>query len=178
MTDQGFDFRGAPERRPPKQFEPPPWERDAFEELQRQRAAEEVAEAAHELEAELEAPGEPEPSASEAVVEPEPMAPQGEQERKGPSEAEVIELLSDLAREEPDPRAPAMKVTIGASLFLMPLGIMLVAWGVVAFVKANAAFANAGVARTGAATMMFFGAGFIASAFWLIYRLMKQRGVL
>jgi len=42
VGDDGFDFQG-PQRREAKRFEPPPWEREAFEELQRKRAEEELA---------------------------------------------------------------------------------------------------------------------------------------
>ena len=45
MADDGVDFR-TPERREAKQFEPPPWEREQFEELERKRAEREAQQAA------------------------------------------------------------------------------------------------------------------------------------
>ncbi len=83
MGDQDFNFRPPTERREPKQFEPPPWERDAFDEMARTKAEQEAAEAeaaaaaeaelAREAEAEVAreaAPGaraeEPEPLPSDA----------------------------------------------------------------------------------------------------------------
>lgn len=192
MDDQGFDFHKVPERRERKQFEPPPWERDAFEELQRQREAEQP----------VPQPAQPEPEPvaappaavppvaatpvqearqpqTEAVRPPDAAeAPPQEASKQGPSEAEVLELLAGLAAEEPDATAPAMQVTVGASIVLLPIGAMMLFWGMAALARAASAQAGAGVARTGAVVLIMFGAGFVAAAFWLIYRLMKQRGVL
>lgn len=182
MDDQGFDFQSA-ERREPRQFEPPPWERDAFDDLQRQRAESPVTRGPEPTET---GPAEepavvsvPETAgAEETTATTAEQAPAAKRAGEGPSEAEIIEYLAGLAEEEPDPRGPATVVTIASAIVLMPIGIVLVVWGVAALVKAEAAYANAGIARTGAATMVLFGAGFVAAAFWLIYRLMKQRGVL
>ncbi|MDZ4168397.1 MAG: hypothetical protein U1E26_01910 [Coriobacteriia bacterium] len=173
MDDQGFDFRKESDRREPKRFEPPPWERDAFEELQLRRAVEpdQAPEAAG-------AAGAPEAAEVVVVVEPTASSPEPEAPatRSGPSDAEVTELLAGLAAQEPDVAAPAVQVTIGASIVLLPIGVMMLFWGMAALAKAASAQAGAGVARTGAAVLIVFGAGFVGSAFWLIYRLLKQRG--
>ncbi len=89
----------------------------------------------------------------------------------------MLELLSRLSAEEPDARAPVTQVTIGASIVLIPLGAVVLLWGVVAFFRVASGVPGAAMARTGAATMIVFGMGFVAAGFWLIYRLMKQRGV-
>ena len=102
MDDQGFDFRKSPERREPKRFEPPPWERDAFPvkppgEDSEERPAGEAGEepelvsapeayAASEGPA-VEAPGETDSSSEQSDV------------ANAPSEAEMIELLAGLAQE-------------------------------------------------------------------------------
>ncbi len=170
MDDQGFDFRRAPERRERKPFEPPPWERDAFEQLERRREPEASAEQSVTERAE-QAAGEP--AGSDVRT-----AGTGSDAKKNLSEAEVLELLAGLAAEEPDAHAPATQVTVGASIVLLPIGVMMMFWGMAALARAASAQAGAGIARTGAVTLLVFGAGFIAAAFWLIYRLMKQRGVL
>ena len=46
MSDQGFDFGPAPPKREARQFEPPPWERDQFEQRKREEAEREAAEQA------------------------------------------------------------------------------------------------------------------------------------
>ncbi len=157
MDDQGFDFRTILEPREPKRFVPPPWETDSYP--KKVSPAQEVP------------PEEAEPQRSEA-------APANPPRDKAPSEAEMIELLADLAGEEPKDERALMNVTLAAALALSALGMVLMVWGVAAFVRAGAAEQGAGVARAGAATMWIFGAGFLASAIWLLYRLMKQRGVL
>ncbi len=167
MDDQGFDFRKPTERREPKRFEPPPWEREAFERLGRAK--------------------DEEPPVSEGGAAPGAGGPDGDRPaatvesgagRRQLSEAEVLELLAGLAAEEPDARAPATQVTLGASIVLLPIGVLLVFWGMAALARAGVAASGAGIARTGAVTLLVFGAGFIGSTVWLLYRLMKQRGVL
>lgn len=175
MDDQGFDFRKAAERREPKKFEPPPWERGLFPEQEKEQEPEPVPEAVTIPEV-------------KKVVEPEPQqAPDPEHEKEngqeessaqGPSEAMVIELLAGLAEEEPDTRTPLANVTIGASIVMAALGMMLLVWGMAAAVRSGVAEQGAGVARFGAVTLGLFGAGFLASAVWMVYRLLKQRGVL
>ena len=163
MDDQGFDFRKRPERREPKRFEPPPWEQPEpaaapeVRAVQEERAVEEVPEPA--------APVEKGPAKQSEAA-------------SGPTEAELIELLAGLAQEEPDTSRVITNATLASVIGLTAFGMVLLVWGMAAFVRAGAAEAGAGLARTGAATMGVFGAGFIASAMWLLYRLMKQRGVL
>lgn len=170
MDDQGFDFRKSPERREPKRFEPPPWERDAF-------PAKEPEERGGELP--VEAPVEaPVTAPVEEPVEQVSAEKVPSQAENVPSEAEMIELLAGLAQEEPDTSRVITNATLASVIGLTAFGMVLLVWGMAAFVRAGAAAAGAGLARTGAATMGIFGAGFIASAMWLLYRLMKQRGVL
>lgn len=163
MDDQGFDFRKNPERREPKRFEPPPWEREVFP-----AGAPESAEEAPPAEV----------IAGQEGVEPEPEVEKPGPTAKPPSEAEIIELLAGLAQEVPDTSRMITNATLASVIGLTAFGMVLLVWGMAAFVRAGAAEAGAGLARTGAATMGVFGAGFIASAMWLLYRLMKQRGVL
>jgi len=177
VDDQGFDFRKPPERREPKPFEPPPWEREAFEALKAERPGPRDEAAAGPptevtAEPELEQESASIDSETEAVSSGEPV------EKGGINEAEVIELLSGLAAEEPDATAPVVHVTTGAAILLGALGTLLLLWGMAAVVRAGQAEVGVGIARTGAVTMAVFGAGFLGSAVWLVYRLLKQRGVL
>lgn len=140
----------------------------------REAEAADTAEAAGPPAPEQEQPEqEPQEPGGEPGGEPAPQGP----DPQGPSEAEMLELLSRLSAEEPDARAPVTQVTIGASIVLIPLGAVVLLWGVVAFFRVASGVPGAAMARTGAATMIVFGMGFVAAGFWLIYRLMKQRGV-
>lgn len=163
MAGHKSELSGQPPRRQPRRFEPPPWELEAFERLHAQRKAPTGA-----------AAGDTSPD------ERPPTRPLVPARASGDTldEADVLEMLARLSEQEPDPRGPATVVTIASTAVLLPIGVAVLVWGVVAFVKAGHAVANVGVARTGALTMILFGAGFVAAAFWLVYRLLKQRGVL
>ncbi len=159
----------GPERREARRFEPPPWERDRFEELAgRDREQERTAQ---DLPAAEEAPptGEREDAASpERRAEP---APVGEK----PPSAELDAMLLALKAEEPEALEGAWKVGLAAAVFMATLGLMLVVWGAVALARAGGAGA-AGV--MGSAIMTVMGALFAALGVWLGVRSLRQRGVL
>lgn len=208
MSDQGFDFQRAPETKEPPKFEPPPWEREAFEALQAKRAseeaarveAEEAARAAEEAATGAEAaatgvavpggqtrvavpPVIPTPLAVPAVVPVEAEVPQAAGQPAQPADdearraAQVEMMLMQLAAEEPSSDRAIAWVTGFAALLVGPLGLVMVVWGMAGMVKADVAEANAGLARTVAAILLSFGVMFVALAMWLVYRLLKRRGV-
>lgn len=182
MSDQGFDFRKSPERRESKQFIVPPWEQDAFEELQRKKQEEGSAEDLTEAIAELAEP-------TDAVVPLDAVAPQvaaqvvrvdagkGGAAKTGPSEAEVVELLANLAAAEPSVEKEMGLIRLVTALMLGPVGMVLLIWGMAGFVKASAAGPGLFAVKLAAGTMIVFGAGFIVGATWLVYRYLRQRGV-
>lgn len=188
MDEQGFDFRHPQKRREPKRFEPPPWEKQAFEELERKReeerreeearkAAEEEPEilVAQPVEPETERPGE-EPD----VTEPEPVGAgedeaAGEPKAKGIEEREMIEMLAALAAEEPKPSQEYPQVAIAIGVGIALLGAVLVIWAMAALVGASRTGA---VGYVGGAALGFFGVFFMAMGVWMVYRALKQRGVL
>jgi len=169
VEDQGFDFKPG-QKREAKRFEPPPWERDAFERLQRGR----------ELEAEP-TPA-PEAPAAQAAEEPENVAEGradawAEDRAQGaqPDEATMTEMLADLAAQEPPASRDYLGVSIGAALILGALGGMLVVWGMAALVSAGRTGWMGQVSGVG---LGLFGAFFFGMGVWLLYRTLKQRGVL
>ncbi len=193
MGDEGFNFPPS-ERREPKQFEPPPWERDAFDERARAKEAErQAAEAAKAAEAEAvaaaaarataavesmdaatgpvqEPSSESEPEATgltQSPVESEPKV----------SEAELTEMMAGLRAEEPTSMQTYGAIAIALSVFTGLIGAVMLIWAMAMFVSANAR----GTGRVGVISgsiVAFFGALFIGLSVWVAVRTLRQRGVL
>lgn len=171
MSGSGFDFRPPPERREPKQFQPPPWEEKAFEDLRAKRPAAEEA-ASDVPEAEVgEAPAiKPEPPTREL------QKPATENAAEGALDAAVVtEMLAGLAAEDPPPIKTLYGVSMAVALFLAGIGVVLLVWAMAAFVGSR----NTGTFGVMAgAALALFGIGFVAGGFWLAYKALRRRGVL
>jgi hypothetical protein len=181
MDDQGFDFAPT-ERRAPKPFEPPPWERDAFEELKRKQAEEGPPAAAEEREedqAPSTVPTAP-ASAEQSGREPEQVketAPGSQEPDDGAEvdEAQVIEMLAGLAEEDPARPQGYFTVAFGAGLLMVAIGGVLVIWAMAALVSSRQ---TGWVGQWSGAGLGLFGAFFLGMGVWMLYRTLKQRGVL
>lgn len=179
MPEDGFDFH-APARREAKHFEPPPWEREAFEELERKRAEKAAVEAA--AQPVQPATGEPGAPVGAQAAGPAPTEAVDEAQRQPPAErangideTRVAEMLAELSKEEPASYEGLWKAAIAAAIVLGAVGAVLVVWSMAAFVGARR---SGPVGVTGGAILLLFGAGFVAAAWWLTVRTLRQRGVL
>jgi hypothetical protein len=156
----------GPQRREPRQFEPPPWEREQFERLERERAREAPAPVA-------------EPGPPQAVPEAEPPAVTPTAPAASPAEAPEIAgvdaMLLALKAEEPEAVADVWKYGLVAAAFVGTVGLMLVIWGMVALAR-SAGGGPAGI--MGATIMSVMGGLFVGLAAWMGARSLKQRGVL
>jgi len=185
MGDQDFNFPPS-ERREPKEFEPPPWERDAFDERSRAMAAEqqaaqaEAAAAAEEQETASIAEPAGENATHHAVeaasandgdaAEPEAATPKV-------SEAQVTEMMAGLRAEEPTSMQSYGAIAIALSVFTGLLGVVMLVWAMAMFVSAGAR----GTGRVGIVSgsiVAIFGALFIGLSMWVAVRTLRQRGVL
>lgn len=178
MSDQGFDFQQEPPRREARRFEPPPWEKDLFEQREREKAE---AEAEAELEQQAreaaaettvaaeEVPPQAEVSPVETEPEkPEKPAPKGELDQK-----QVELMLFELRAEEPDPLARTWVANIVAGAVLVLIGLSVGAWGAAALAK------HLGATGTlGGMVMVVFGLAFVGIGGWLVLKGLRQRGVL
>jgi membrane-bound ClpP family serine protease len=182
VSDQGFDFQTPPPRRQPRQFEPPPWEKDQFEALARERAEQERAKreaafAAAAAAAEQEA-REKEASGSEPdVVEPDGRgsAPEEGLVARVELDERQVELMMMGLREEEPPALQAMwLVNLIAGSLVGLVGLALGAWGLAALLNAKLG----GAGKLGGMVMVVFGLAFIGIGGWLVYRALRQRGVL
>lgn len=178
MGDDGdFDFRRPPERREPKKFEPPPWEKEAFPERYRDEpdaGQQPIAQAGTPGPGDEPAGEERDGAATTDAVAAGPGVSESETPAQGPSEAEVLEMMAGLSSEEPDVRGAITTVTIATSIVVGALGMVLIVWAMAAFVRAGAVEQGAGIARTGAVTMGVFGVGFVSAAAWMLYRLVRR----
>jgi hypothetical protein len=187
VEDQDFNFRPPVERREPKQFEPPPWEHDAFDELSRARAAEQAAAeaaaaeaaaaAANEAERQAAGAGAIEPAQAEAT--PAGVTGQADQDAGQPkvSEAQVTEMMAGLRAEEPTSMESYGVIAIVLSVFTGLVGVVMLVWAMAMFVSAGAR----GTGRVGVVSgsiVAIFGALFIGLSMWVAVRTLRQRGVL
>ncbi len=173
----------APGKREVKEFEPPPWEREAFEQLARERRqAEEQSQRQEQQEQEQEPNEQPGEVLAEAAMQafraeavavdtdeasPEPAAP-----ASGPA---VEVMLSALRAEEPDVTAAAGKLGIVAAVFVVAIGTMLIVWGAVALARTLEA---GPVGWLGSGIMVFMGIGLVSLGIWLGGRSLRKQGVL
>ncbi len=174
----------TPNKRDPGQFEPPPWEREQFEEFQRKRE-EQAQEHAEETLPEQTS------SVAELVVEEkidvaqeslgQAAAPTQEPPGKeSPGGAEVDEkamaaMLLQLQIEEPESSSALWKIGLVFSVGAVGIGLVLLVWGFVAMVRTGA-LGPAGI--VGSTILMAFGGLFVGLGIWTAVRSLKQRGVL
>jgi hypothetical protein len=179
MDEQGFDFKPE-ERREPKRFEPPPWEQAAFEELERTRAAQAPREPKQQREEEESGqPNEP-PASKEQESAPSAAVPRtdgdvGPGQPTALDESQVIEMLAGLSEEDPARPRSYFTVAFGAGLFLVAVGGVLIIWAMAALVSSRQ---TGSVGQWSGAGLGMFGAFFLGMGAWMLYRTLKQRGVL
>lgn len=159
MNVQGFDFEGPREKREARSFEPPPWEREAFDELDRRRASEREAQELLR-------------TADRATRS--TQADSVQQEQQAPDEQEIDWMLASLKAEEPKARdLSSVGVAVGVVIAL--LGVGLVATAATQLRGLGGAKGFGGQFAGGLAV---FGLFFMGIGGWLVFRTLRQRGVL
>lgn len=156
----------TPRRRTVKRFEPPPWERVYFEELQRDKQ-------------EAQKPSEPARVAGPKDAEllerqPATEEPLSQSEHKThPEDPRIEVMLMQLSAEEPSPSEALWKVGLLTGIFLTSLGGMLIVWGAIGLVRTS----GSGIAGvTGGSILIGLGVIFVGLAGWIMMRSLKQRG--
>lgn len=166
------------------QFEPPPWEREQFEELRRRRQEQERLEqlAASEVVPEEQPPGtelQPAETARDAEVSQEDVASDQRMKekpsREGTDEKMMAAMLLQLQAEEPARNEALWKIGIVFSVGATAIGLVLLTWGIVAMVRTGSLGATGVVGST---ILMAFGGLFVGLGIWTAVRSLKQRGVL
>jgi len=154
-------------------FEPPPWEREAFEALARKRAEEQAALAALVATPAVAAPvlqPEPEAEVTPLVADPEaeaapkpPVKPADKTEAQLIDERRVQAMLMELSREETADTGSIKLIARIASVVTGVVGIGMLFGGVMAIQRAGGT--TAGVMGSGALSV--FGLCFVAMAVWV-----------
>ena len=187
MSDQDFNFNPPPRREPKKPFEPPPWEQEQFEDLARRREQQRASQEPLMTDAGIEAVAEEPigPASQEApAVAPQPTGagapgepPADTPKRKVPAEDDprVEAMMAVLRSEEPAFGAEMWKGSVAAGFVLALVGVVLVVWGVFA---ASVAKRTGMLGLLGGGILVVFGLLFTGVGVWLVYRTLRQRGVL
>ncbi|MHB9004268.1 MAG: hypothetical protein ACYC6C_09440 [Coriobacteriia bacterium] len=165
-----------PQRRRGKSFEPPPWEREQFEQLARAREAQRDESELDQALRELDEAREVVPDA--AAVPLKPMEASFEAEAKPAAhldDARVIEMLAQLSAEEPRPIDELWRVGLIGAVVTAAIGLMMIVFGVIGLAKTIKA---GPMGIFSASILLLFGSGFCALAAWTAVRTLKQRGVL
>ena len=190
MSDQDFNFAPPPQKRDkPKPFEPPPWEKEQFDELERRKAAEKAAEGSTEQATGAAAVGE-EPSTAGPAPEKQEERPlarepetrgdtaQAETASAGPkgepvSQPSIEAMLVQLKGEEPPVGKGIWKVSLAVSFVVVVIGLAVSTVGLVALSR------RLGQAGTlGGFVLLTFGISFIAIGIWVTFQTLRQQGVL
>ncbi|MDI6692056.1 MAG: hypothetical protein QMD76_01905 [Anaerosomatales bacterium] len=129
-------------RREPRKFEPPPWERDAFEELKRrkeqERAERELEEALERARLAAELPAEEQSGAPEARPVAEAAAPESTGRPAQIDERQVERMLIQLSLEEPRATQQVSTVATAVAAGMAAAGLGFVVWSAVLFARTRA----------------------------------------
>jgi hypothetical protein len=191
VSDQDFNFNPPPRREAKKAFEPPPWERDQFDELARRKEADqEVVSETAEEDAITVALEEATVKASDGTTGAPSAAPIGPVGTERPSARKAVWSGAALDPEE-DPRVEAMlevlkseepqfgkqlwKVSLAAGAVLASVGLVMTVWGIFAIAATGRAGAFGSL---GGGILLAFGLGFVGVGGWMAFRTLRQRGVL
>jgi hypothetical protein len=177
VDDQDFEFRVPTEKRAARPFEPPPWEKSAFDELEKRRQEPGPEEEARGIAESETIAADAVPAAAGAKAEPDFVHTSGDVVSTGGGipESKVVEMMAGLAAEEPRPHESYWSVALAVSLVLVAIGAVLLIWGVAALVSSSTTGWIGQLTGTG---LGLFGTFFIGMGLWLLYRTLRQRGVL
>ncbi|NTU70493.1 MAG: hypothetical protein HGB10_01520 [Coriobacteriia bacterium] len=172
MANDGDIHFPPGQRRDKPSFEPPPWEREQFEELAKRR--EEPAAEAETARIEEQPSVQAEPAASQAV-EPEDADPADSDQPAELDPKHVEALLAGLKAEEPSSEGLQYKVMLAAGVVSAFVGLVVTTWGAVALASPK----GSGSASTLIAMVpLVFGIGFLAGGVWVVFSSLRRQGVL
>jgi hypothetical protein len=163
--------------RHPRSFEPPPWERERFEELARRRAESDAAEAAiGQAREEAERAAAVQEAAAAVGAAPGPGT-RAEAQTVGtptwgevPPDAEL--LLIELAAEEPRALGWVWLAWLAAAGLFAVLGVGTLVFGAVGLARAQ----GSSVATTWSFVLVLVGLASLGAAMWLTVKALGERG--
>jgi TRAP-type mannitol/chloroaromatic compound transport system permease large subunit len=164
------------DRKQPRGFKPPPWEREQFEELARLRAVAEAEAAAAPASAGAQGiPAEEAPAEAAAQAAPTEAAKPTE-DRREEDERIAEAMLLELSGQEGLTLAPLRQAGKVAAVLIGGAGLVVVVLGVSMGVVASGAEAGAGAGTAGAVTIALFGLLSLGMAAWMWMRANRSQG--
>ena len=178
MNDDDLDFSPPAPRRERKEFEPPPWEQDRFDELAKRQKQ---FDAAPKQEDEGEdVPGPLEPARTEQQVNEEQEGAVGGpvSEKRPLDEKLVAAMLIELKADEPSVSRGFDRAGLVAGVLLLAIGGLLMIWAVVMITVAVRRSQQVGTGVLIGTVVLVFGVGFAGTGAWFVFRFLRQQGVL
>jgi hypothetical protein len=181
-------MRYGGDKREARRFEPPPWERARFEELEKRRR-EEAREAERQRVEQEQGPertSEPPEltqeelaalaAAKATVASREKRQPKASESDNDPPlpvpQAHVDLMLMQLAAEEPSVEEHVKPIGLFAAGIMMVIGVSMSAWGVYGMVRAQ----GQPMGLIGTSVVLMLGVATAAAAAWLGWRVTNRRG--
>ncbi len=179
MSDQDFNFSPPPPRRERKEFEPPPWEKDLFDRIAKERKAETVpTESVAEPERSLVVEGQ-EITQEQVTVDAHPPSDEGVSKASPElDEVQLAAMMFELRAEEAPATQMYERVSLAAGVILLFIGLVILIWSVVMIAVA---LRQPEQGRSGVyvgMTVLVFGAGLVGTGAWFVFKTLRQQGVL
>jgi len=156
-------------RRQRRQFEPPPWERDKFEEIARRRAEDEEREAQRQAPRSEDAG--PDRPVETAAVEPPARVAGVEPESGGVDERKIAAMLIELSGEEGSATKPVTRAARYVAIAMIVLGGAMIVTAAVLGSRTSAAQGH-----VGARMIALVGASVAGFAGWMWVRASREQG--
>jgi hypothetical protein len=162
-------------RRERRQFEPPPWERDKYDEIARRKAEDDEPEAQRQAPRSEgpapDRPAEPASIAGPAVTTPPAEVVADKPPAAGIDERKIAAMLIELSGEEGPPTKPMAQAGRYVAMALIAFGVVMIVTAVVLGMRASAL-----QGRVGAILIALLG-GFVAGfAGWMWVRANREQG--
>lgn len=158
------------DKRAPRPFEPPPWEREQFEGLARGQGGEDPP-APPEPDAPQEATAASQPASTEERSEGAKAA--GDNGVESPSEAQMDAMVIGLGAEEGPSSRSFFGCGVAASIVSAFTGTVVLVYSVVVYVRTSSAGA---LAVVGPMALAMTGLAILGSSLWLAVRTYNRRG--
>jgi len=173
-NDADIQFPPGQRRDKPK-FEPPPWEREMFDQLAHTKAESDVAGTEPEQQQLDSAPVQGEPRPAAESIPPAEAGLQVDEERPGVEPQDIDFMMMGLRSEEPRSDKAYGRVATIVGAVCVVIGLAMATWGLVAASTPK----KAGIVPLLIViTLLAYGAGFMIGGGYVIYRSLRQQGVL
>jgi len=178
MNDDDLNFSPPARRRERKEFEPPPWEQDRFDELAKRQKQFDAAPEQEDEDEDAPGPLAPARTGQPAHEEQEGDVASLASEKRPLDEKLVAAMLIELKADEPSVSRGFDRAGLVAGILLLAIGGLLIIWAVVMITVAIRRSQQTGTGVLIGTVVLVFGVGFAGTGAWFVFRFLRQRGVL